>query len=182
MKTKHIVIIFLLSLIAGFFLGRVSLKTKEKTKYIKEKTITSSVNIPQPEREIIPYKPLLPLTYVFLKDTVFEKVDTAKIIQEYIAERQYNFTLFDNHFGKLNLKPTLQYNRLVNFDYSFTPITKVKYEAPTFIPFISSSFTTFGTAGIGGGFFYKNWGIEYNYLYNSFNLQSGHLLSLKMRF
>ncbi len=184
MKTKRIVIISLLCIAAGFFLGRSTVKTEERVEYIKEKPVKGSVNIPPPVKEIKPYKPLLPLTYIFLKDTVIEKVDTAKIIEEYITEKHYNLTLFDKDFGKLDLKPTLQYNKLTNIDYTYTPITKTvtNYREQVFIPFASASYNTFGTAGVGGGFFYKKIGAEYNYLYSTFSQNSGHQLSVKVRF
>ena len=67
------------------------------------------------------------------------KEDTTAILKDWATERRYGETLFDNDTtGVLRYDASVQYNRLKEFSYEFTPFTKVntntvytaKYMAP----------------------------------------------------
>lgn len=162
-KYLWLIVGLLVAFVIGFFVGRTSQPTK--VRFVKQKPISGSV-IPLPTYiEIKPSNVDLPYKYVFFTDTVLQVVDTAKIIEEYSAIRKYDFTLFDDVFGKLDLKPTLQYNKFQNIDYTFTPITEVRVEKDIFNIFTSIGYSTNETVLLGGGIYYKRFGLEYNYNY-----------------
>ena len=123
---KNLITILTIALVA-FLIGRASVKQTNEVVYTQGKTVTGNVHIPLPTREIQPVAPILPYKYIFINNTQSEIVDTAKIIQDYIAERTYSLTLFDNLHGKLDINPTLQYNKLTAVPFTFTPIEKTIY-------------------------------------------------------
>ncbi len=195
MKNKIIIatLAILIAFTAGFIFGRYTITKEEKVEHVKGETAYGSLNpdFLTVKKEFKGDVKFLP--YIFWKsDTIkihdIEYIstipDTAKIVEDFIVKREYQFNVFDNENGKLEVSPTVQYNRLQKFDYSFTPIKTVitKIDKPVFVPFISASYNSFGIAGIGGGMFIKNTGIEYNYLYRPFDNQSGHMLGIKVKF
>lgn len=188
MKTNYWLILILIAFAAGFFLGRGKIRTSVKTEYVKGETVTKTVYVPQPTIVYVPKEYVLPTK----RDTIYvdnhpypvQTVDTTKIIQEYITQNTYQFNAFDDENGKLDIKQMIQYNRLQNFNYTFTPIKTVitKIDKPVFVPFISASYNSFGVSGVGGGVFFKNTGIEYNYLYRPVDKQIGHMIGVKFKF
>ncbi|NLZ96001.1 MAG: hypothetical protein GX921_09295, partial [Bacteroidales bacterium] len=107
---------------------------------------------------------------------------TAKIISDYIAERTYSLTLFDNLHGKLDITPTIQYNTLTAVPYTFTPIEKTIYSRQKWTFFTTASFNTFNIAGVGGGVFRNNIGVHYKYLWNTELNVKGHELGVNIMF
>lgn len=188
MKLQYKIILVLIACLASFFAGRLTTKQKDTVKFVKGETIYRTIEVPKFITSTIPTAVFLPVK----KDTLFigkekiviQTVDTAKIIENYVAERRYAFNVFDNEYGKLNVKQTLQYNELQKFDYEFTPLQKVitRERDRMIVPFISSSYNTFGIAGAGGGMFYKNIGVEYKYLYDINSHGNGHEFGLKVKF
>ncbi len=188
MKTKYKVLIVLISCVVSFFLGRITTRPKETVKYVKGETVTRTVEVPKYVTSVVPVKPVFPVkidtVYINKEKLVIQTVDTGAIIQNYISERRYAFNVFDNEYGKLNVKQTLQYNELQKFDYEFTPLQKVitRERDRMIVPFISSSYNTFGIAGAGGGMFYKNIGVEYKYLQDFDDYKTGHEFGIKIKF
>lgn len=192
-KYKHVAVIVLIAFAAGFLLDRATFGNGEKTRLVAGKTVKGAVYADfKLGRELKEFKTEikdLPLMY-WKVDTVLDeiyvkqKIDTAKIIGEFITKREYSFNVFNNEQGKLDIKQVVQYNRLQSFDYTFTPIhiEKTSYRRPILEPFASASYSTFGIAGIGGGLFYKNTGVEYNYLYSVPDNRTGHMVGVKVRF
>ena len=121
---KSTILLAAITAITFFLLGRASTKQTSEVVYTKGKPVSSSVKVSLPTKEITPTAPLLPYKYVFIGNTKTEVVDTAKIISDYIAERAYSVTLFDNLHGKLEITPTIQYNQLTTIPYTFTPDRK----------------------------------------------------------
>jgi hypothetical protein len=78
----------------------------------------------------------------------------------------------------------MQYNKLDSISYTFTPIIKVAKikEKKVVISFVGISYSTFNSAAIGGGLFYHNLGLEYQYQISLKENQSGHFFSLKYKF
>ena len=179
---KNLTIIIAITLIA-FFIGRASVQQTTETVYTKGKTVSGDVHISLPTKEIQPITPILPYRYIFINNTKSEVVDTAKIINDYIAERTYSLTLFDNLYGKLDISPTIQYNKLTAIPYSFTPIEKTIYRSKHRWTFFSTlSYNTFNIAGVGAGVFYKNMGVHYKYLWDTDLNVNGHEWGLNVMF
>ena len=166
----------------AFLLGRASVKQTQEVVYTQGKTISGNVPITLPIKEIAPFAPLLPYKYVFIDNTKTEIVDTAKIINDYIAERTYALTLFDNLHGKLDITPTLQYNTLTAVPFTFTPIEKTIYSKQMWTFFTTASYNTFNIAGLGAGVFYKNKGLHYRYLWNTDLNIRGHEFGVNIMF
>ena len=169
MKKYLKIAIVVVAFVAGFFLGRKTIDVKEKIEYVKGETIRDTIVISQPTFVEIPAKP----KYIYKYDTIVvdniqyisEKVDTSAIIQDYILMRTYEFNVFNSPtLGKFDAKQQIGYNKLLSFDYTFTPIAKqvTQYREPLFTPFVTAGYSTNQTVLLGGGFYYKNIGLEYN--------------------
>ena len=118
MKKNYLTgILLIISLIAGFFVGKCTRQTKEVVRYVKGETITDTIVIPKPTFVEIPSKP----KYIYKYDTIVvdniqyisEKVDTSAIIQDYIVTRTYEFNVFNSDtLGKFDVKQKIGYNKL----------------------------------------------------------------------
>jgi hypothetical protein len=178
-------IFYILAFAAGVVVGRKTTPAGIQTEYVRLPSIEGSVNSNQlvPYWEEIPLSPFLPLK----RDTVYRtvSVDTLAIIEDYIMKRYYDITAFDNsQLGKLRLLPTLQYNKLTDLSWELTPVQKqtTVYKGRVWLPFFSTSYSTFGNASIGGGMFYHNLGLEYQYQRSLLDKNEGHFFSLKYKF
>ena len=169
MKKYLKIAIVAITFVVGFFLGRKTINVKEKVTFVKGETIRDTIVISQPTFVEIPAKP----KYIYKYDTITvnnihyisEVVDTASIIQDYILTRTYEFNVFNSEtLGKFDVRQKVGYNKLLSFDYAFTPITKqvTQYKKPLFTPFVTGGYSTNQTVLLGGGFYYKNIGLEYN--------------------
>ena len=179
---KSTILLAAATAITFFLLGRLSTKHTEEVIYTKAKPVSGSVQVSLPTKEIQPIEPILPYKYVFIGNTKTEVVDTAKIISDYIAERAYSVTLFDNLHGKLEITPTIQYNQLTTIPYTFTPIEKTVFRKQKWALFSTISYNTFNIAGVGGGVYYKNVGMHYKYLWHMRLHQVGHELGVNVKF
>lgn len=193
MKTKYCIAILLLGMAISFFLGRSTVKTKETIKFVKGETIIADypAHLLTPKREIKGNLVDLP-SYYFFTDTiigidtvvVYTKADTVKVFDDFMTKKEYDFTMFDDENGKFDFLGTVQFNALQKAGYRFTPITKqvtVNREKRV-LPFVSAGMNTFNHASVGGGFFYKNAGVEYEYLYDLNYNNSGHGMKIKFKF
>ena len=178
---KTTILLATVALIA-FLFGRLSTKHTEEVIYTKTKPVSGSVQVSLPTKEIQPIEPILPYKYVFIDNIKTEVVDTAKIINDYIAERAYSVTLFDNLHGKLEITPTIQYNQLTTIPYTFTPIEKTVFRKQKWALFSTISYNTFNIAGVGGGVVYKNVGLHYKYLWNANLHQTGHEVGVMINY
>ena len=188
MKPIYLIIIGVAILICGFFIGRATTTTGIVTKYVKGETVTTSVDVPGPEKIITKFlNPLLPIKH----DTVWKegkpvfvymKVDTAKIIANYIQRKYYTIPLFDNNNGKLTVTPVIQYNALDSLGFTFTPIEKVTTitKEKIFTPFVTGSYNSFNYVGVGGGVFYHNIGLGAKYMTNF--VQKGFEVNANIKF
>ncbi len=153
----------------GFFLGRKTIDVKEKVTFVKGETIHDTIVINEPTFVEIPAKP----KYIYKYDTIVvdniqyisEKVDTSAIIQDYILMRTYEYNVFNSPtLGKFDVKQKIGYNKLLSFDYTYTPMTKqiTRNRERLITPFITGGYSTNSNILLGGGLYYKNVGIEYN--------------------
>lgn len=115
-RAKYWILAIILSSVCGFFLGRSTLEKETVTIARKEKTIKDTIYIPEPISIKIPDKVRLPIRpdTVTMMDTTFiiQVVDTNKIIEDYISIKDYSFNVFDDKYGTLDVKQSLQYNSL----------------------------------------------------------------------
>lgn len=190
---KKYILIVLLFFIAGgvifFFISRSTIDTKTKTEYVKGETIRDTVYIPAPYSEKKTDKDnLIP---VYKKDPEGKEtteLDTTKskdaTIHDWNLERKYANLVFDNENGKLLYDITVQNNKLSKFNYTFTPIQKVTTttKEKIFQPYVSAGYSTLDIASVGGGFFYHNLGIEYQFQKDFRYNDTGHSLGIKYRF
>lgn len=203
MNTKRLIIAFLFVFIGGwvigFFIGRQTINKETEINYVTGIPVKGSVSSNQfsQVKEEKPNSPVLPTKEIEVqyRDTgslkiiseikyLYRVVDTAAIIEDYILKRSYVLTAFDNkENGKLLLYPTVQYNKLTGIDYDFTPIQKQtsKYAYKVWQPFVSGSYSTFDYLGVGGGIFYHNIGIEYQYQKDFRSNSTGHSFGLKYK-
>lgn len=160
--------IVVVAFVVGFFLGRKTIDIEEKIEYVKGEMVRDTVIIPQPTFVEIPSKP----KYIYKYDTIVvdniqyisEKVDTSAIIQDYILTRTYEFNVFNSDtLGKFDVKQKIGYNKLLSFDYTFTPITKqvTQFREPLFTPFVTMGYSSNRTVLGGLGAYYRRLGVEY---------------------
>lgn len=185
---KKYILIALFSFIAGstifFFIGRSSIDSEPRKEFIKGETVTGSVSPTQfepikEEKPNIHYRDTGSIKYLSIP------VDTSAIIADWELKRTYKLTAFDNKTqGKLELFPVIQYNKLSALDYNFTPVIERQtiYKTKIWQPFISASYSTLNYIGIGGGMFYHDIGIEYQYQKSLGNQSNGHSFGLKYKF
>ena len=181
MKNLKTLIIITVAVIA-FLIGRASVQQTSEVVYTKGVAMKGSATISLPTKEIKPLEPILPYRYIFIDNTKTEAVDTAKIISDYIAEKTYSLTLFDNLHGKLHITPTIQYNQLTAVPFTFTPIQKTVYNKQRWTLFSTLSYNTFHIAGVGAGVYYKNVGLHYKYLWHTHRNVGGHEWGVNVRF
>ena len=160
--------IVIVAFVVGFFLGRKTIDVEEKIEYVKGETIRDTIVINEPTFVEIPAKP----KYIYKYDTIVvdniqyisEKIDTSAIIQDYILMRTYEFNVFNSPtLGKFDVKQQIGYNKLLSFDYTFTPTTKqiAQFREPVFTPFVTMGYSSNRTILGGLGAYYRRFGVEY---------------------
>ncbi len=187
-NAKKIIAILLIVIFGiGFFIGRSISSVVTKIEYVKGDVIHNTITKDSLVYiKSIPLNPILPTIrdtqYIDSVRYVLLKVDTSKIISNYVIERKYNINVFDNNNGKLIIKPTVQYNEIQSIPYEFTPVTKeiTKVIEHQITPFISVGYNSFGYIQAGGGVFYHNIGIEVDVVTDSKN--KGFEISGKYKF
>lgn len=190
---KYAVISFaaLLLCFGGFLIGRAYTIKRTKPKvvieYVQGETIRDSVKVPVPYEVIKPVDTLNFLTEIiesglyselfpYKVDTLMMYIptseDTLAIVNDYGVKRLYKEKLFDNDtLGKFEFNGTVQYNRLMHYDYSFTPIhktiTETNYIVKKYSPFIGGGLsTTPSVIAQGGVFFDDKYGVAAQYNFN----------------
>lgn len=156
------------ALLLGIYIGKKTapVKTITKTEYIQGETIRDSIPYPVPYKVTVPadtlkilqqcikdgiYADLFPEKIKYVTDTVyFEKEDTTKILEDWATKREYERTLFDSDtLGTFKLNTTVQYNRISDLKYEFTPmiktVTTTEYRVRKILPFVG--------AGVSGQFY-----------------------------
>ena len=122
-------VVIIIAVLAGFFAGLTLNRPQygKTVQFVPGETIHDTIRIPEPYRVEIPRYYRLPTITetVFVNDTlrIVERVDTLQIIRDFVAINHYNFNVFDiDTVGTLNVRQSIQYNRLRTFEYDFTPI------------------------------------------------------------
>lgn len=175
----------LIGFVAGFIMGRQYSDRGESIRYVKGETIEKTVEIPVPYKVEVSAQPI----YLYKKaDTIYStitpEIDTAAILNDWITRRSYKQNLFDNQHGKLSVDASIQYNQLQSLKYNFTPIQKETsiIKQQIWMPYVAISYSTLGNTSIGGGVFYHNLGIEYQFQKDFRYNDTGHSLGLRYKF
>lgn len=179
---KYYIIGIILSLIIGFFVGRTT-SNENEIKYVKGETIKDSI----PYNVLVPKYIKIPIILKYaekIKDTIrlTEKPinkdsSLLETLKDFNIKRVYNDYLFKNDtLGELKYDIEVQYNRINKLKYEYTPIIKnvSTIKKRKYIPYISSSYSTFNIFGIGGGLYINNVGLGLEYQYD-YNLQKNGL-------
>lgn len=170
MRLENVIRIFfyILLFFGGFYLGRTS-HGDALVEFTEGESIRDTIAVPAPEKEETPVLPKMPIKrdtiYIDNIQLITEKVDTAEIIKDYVTQRTYEFNVFKSDtLGKFDVKQKIGYNKLLSFDYTFTPMTKqiTRYKEPLLTPFISIGYSTNRSVLLGGGLYYRHVGLEYN--------------------
>jgi len=194
MNSKKIIFSLLLvgivSGIVGFFIGR-SNEIETTTKWIKGETIHDTV----PKKKLVTKYVIVPrlLSYVEKqKDTTIITTNPinkdsaiSETVKDWNLERVYKDYLFESDtLGTLEYNINVQYNRIKSFSYNYTPIYKevTKERKRTFVPYISTSYSTFNILGIGLGTYYHNLGVGAEYQYNYDLQKKGINMNLNIKF
>lgn len=160
-KENFLIIFVFIAFVLGYWAGKKTAPSAQTIRYVKGETIVERVAVEIPYRVEIPAQPI----YIYKTDTlenrIVQSVDTAAIIDDWVVSRNYRQHLFDNQQGKLSIEASVQYNRLQDLRYSFTPIEKQieLSRTPLWLFYVGTSYNTLGYAGAGGGVFYRNWGL-----------------------
>lgn len=171
-QASNILLAILAGLAIGFFAGRTTMETKVITKFEKGNMISGYVS-PEKFDLISEEKPDTPLLPVIIYRDNYQPVDSAAfaamVIADHELKRKYSVLAFDDkEKGRLELFPTIQYNRLAGLEYNFTPVIEKNYiyKEKVWQPFVSMSYSTLDYVGFGGGIFYHKLGFEYQYNIN----------------
>lgn len=174
----------------GFYLGKKrepEVIIKEEIKYVELPPIHDSIDRPVP---VYVKKPAdsLNILLALIKEGKYQeyfpervrdslvyitKEDTAAVIRDWASERRYRETLFDSDtLGRFAFDASVQYNRLQNFNYTFTPIQKQTETTikttRTFMPYLGAGLDTGGSlVGQGGAFFKQDAGFAVQYRYDT---------------
>lgn len=174
----------------GFYIGKkrepeVIIKTE--TKYVELPPIHDSIPKPVPVYVKQPADSLNILLALIeegkyeeyfperVRDSLIyvTKEDTAAVIRDWATERVYKETLFDTDtLGRFAFDAKVQYNRLQNFDYTFTPVQKQTETTirtvRTFLPYVGAGLDLSGSVMAQGGVFVKqNAGLAVQYRYDT---------------
>ena len=174
----------------GFYIGKkrepeVIIKTE--TKYVELPPIHDSIPKPVPVYVKQPADSLNILLALIeegkyeeyfperVRDSLIyvTKEDTAAVIHDWATERVYKETLFDTDtLGRFAFDAKVQYNRLQNFDYTFTPVQKQTETTirtvRTFLPYVGAGLDLSGSVMAQGGVFVKqNAGLAVQYRYDT---------------
>lgn len=194
MKTKYWILISAICLAVGFASGRMTTNTKEVVKYVKGDTVKGEYpsHLLTPIKVEVPEYPTLPY-YLFTEKVVVvdsikytvKELDHNLVYQDYITRKTFDLALFDNNKqGEFKGTLEIQFNDLQSFDWKHTPISKETtiISKPIYTPFISAGINTFSITSIGAGMFYKDIGVEYEYLHDLKSNNNGHGVKLKYKF
>jgi hypothetical protein len=196
---------FLVVFLTGFGVAKLTIKPEVKTitKYEKSDPIIDSIPKPYPVIKEVPakidsaglmkycidnhlYDYLIPRYEV--EKIVYEKVDTMKILTDWLTLRELRVVAFDDEVnGKFVADLTIQYNNLQNFKYNFTPIQKVIEntitKVPKFEPALGIGMMLDNSAiGMAGVYFGQHYGLFYIPRYDFTNKQLTHGIMASYKF
>ena len=188
-KIVGIIIAIIFLFVSGIYVGKKTTNSKiiEKIEYIELPPIhdtippiiiKESVDTLKLIKQCIKkgiYQELFPEKVIYVTDTIeFDKTDSTKIMNDWATLRDYEATLFEvDTLGKCDIKTSVQYNRISNIEYYFTPkqkqVTKTEIFKRKYLPYIGGGISTQPSVGVECGLFInQSWGfaIDANYNFN----------------
>jgi LPXTG-motif cell wall-anchored protein len=160
-EMKTYLIIGIIALCAGFYLGRRSVAVIETTTIEYQAMPTVSVSVaPEPLRFAVPELP----QWLYFTDTItqLQVIDTSAILADWALRREYGNRLINDTTGTVDYFAVVQYNRLQNIALDYTPtqrtVTIIRTIQPRFTPFILVGANTAGFGQIEAGVLFHRWG------------------------
>ena len=159
----YIGIAFAIGIMLGFFLNKQDYKVIVKE--VKGDSIKEVVHVPSPSIQQSKLDIASLPHYVFKEivriDTItnIAIVDTLAILRDYIAIKNYSYTLFNNEYGKLTLDQKTQYNSIVQTSYNYEPIKRVESKLKRWQLLVGAGYNTDNYIGPSVGIIYKDIGI-----------------------
>jgi hypothetical protein len=160
---KYLIIIAV-SLIAGYFLGKFSVKVEVKTVVSFQKILPVHVSVEAPAAFAVSI-PEIP-QFIWRTDTVtgIAVVDTAAILADWLLQRDYGGRLIADSTGTIDYSATVQYNRLQNISLDYQPIQRTvittKVIKDRWAPFLFVGGNSAGYATVEGGVFIGKFGLS----------------------
>ena len=187
-KYRDYIVIAITCLVVGFFIGRGNKVVKEfhTIEWKQSEPIRIDVPYPYPVKEIHTTINEKFVPGELIRDTVF-MVDTPQVVKDYMIERTYSQTFFDNkEQGKLTVNSIIQYNKQKSIGIDYKPVTKVetitKVLEPIWTPFVSAGWNSNNSIEIGGGIFYHDIGFEYGFNQDLNFYNKSHEFKIKYKF
>jgi hypothetical protein len=169
---KKYITIIAASLLAGYFLGKFSVKVEEKTVVSFQKMLPVHVSIDAPATLSVTI-PEIP-QFIWRTDTVtgVAVVDTAAIIADWLLQRDYGGRLIADSTGTIDYFATVQYNRLQCVSLEYVPVQRTvvttKVIQRRWTPFLFVGGNSAGYAAAEGGVFIGNFGVSVEFGQNVF--------------
>jgi hypothetical protein len=159
---KYLIIIGIVALCAGYFLGKSSVKVKETTtvEYRHMPAVQVSIDAPPALSVHIPEVP----QFIWRTDTItgVAVIDTAAILADWIQQRNYGGRLVEDSTGTIEYAATVQYNQLQNISLDYIPIQKIvtttKVIKERWSPFLFIGGNSAGYVTVEGGVFIRKYG------------------------
>jgi hypothetical protein len=161
---KKYILIGIVALCAGYFLGKSSVKVKETTtvEYRHMPAVHVSIDAPPALSLDIPEIP----QFIWYTDTVTNVmvIDTAAILADWLLQRNYGGRLVEDSTGTIDYAATIQYNQLQNITLDYAPIqrtiTTTKVITERWAPFLFIGGNSAGYATVEGGLFINKYGFS----------------------
>ena len=163
-------------MLAGFGIGRYTIDADTAETVVLERSDTVMVRdtvygfVPVPTNVYV-----VRYDTIFISDTVFVPVPITA--SEYATDL-YRLTVEGYKTRLLDIEV---YPRTVTVTNERDVVRTVRYER-AFLPFVSGSWSTFNVLGVGGGVYYKKFGVSYEWQWSVAERRSGHRVGVAWRF
>lgn len=176
----------------GFIIGRKTVEEKTVIKYVDLPPIQGEVKVPDLVPKWEGFRNPIKLMYIYKgqEEKVPQKeVDTLESVKRTILDwnttRKYAGTFFkDPKIGQFDWEATVQYNTLQHLTYKYTPVREQIKETRSrkWSPFLRASANSFGQVGVGGGIYYRNFGVDISYMRDFELTRSGYEVGFSWKF
>lgn len=191
----------------GFIIGRKTVEEKTVIKYVDLPPIQGEVKVPDLVPKWEGFRNPIKLIYIYkgqeekVPQTPPEitngggfgedkkEVDTLESVKRTMLDwnttRKYAGTFFkDPKIGQFDWEATVQYNTLQHLTYKYTPVREQIKETRSrkWSPFLRASANSFGQVGVGGGIYYRNFGVDLSYMRDFELTRSGYEVGFSWKF
>ncbi|MDR2764125.1 MAG: hypothetical protein LBB90_03740 [Tannerella sp.] len=161
----------LLGVCLGYGLAMSRMTLSEEVHSVRGEPVTASLALPVARTELLPdsLRGGLRLADIDIPAGIVfpDSADLRPTVYDWNLERKYEEQLFDSESGEMNVRATVQYNRLQDLSTTFIPVNRevIRYVTPTWRPYVMMQYHTLHGAAVGGGIFYRKTG--YYIMYNT---------------